>query len=135
MQFTPDDRETEVREWLAPLCARCEFRVQCKGGLGERLQSAILDALVMGSERVALLLEGASPSADTIERAFSALDSADVALLPDDRGGYALIAMRKPYTELFEGIPWGTEHVLEATMAAGEEERLRVDVIDVMPQR
>jgi len=56
---------------------------------------------------------------DVVIRAFNALDSYDVVLGPADDGGYYLIGMKSPHN-IFEGLDWGTERLLDE-----EVERLK----------
>ena len=53
--------------------------------------------------------------------AFLKLDKSDIVLGPAEDGGYYLLGMKKMNTELFEGVSWSTEKVLNETLdkAAG----------------
>ena len=46
------------------------------------------------------------------------LRETDVATVPSRDGGYVVVGLRRPTTELFTGIPWSTEGVLQATRQA-----------------
>jgi len=50
--------------------------------------------------------------------AFAALDHQQAVLGPACDGGYWLIGLRRPEPALMEGIAWGSEQVLEQTLAA-----------------
>ncbi|MDQ6830325.1 MAG: DUF2064 domain-containing protein [Gemmatimonadota bacterium] len=128
--FTPDNFEADVRASLGDAFA---YRAQCKGGLDDRLQAAIVDAGVSGSERM-LVVDAAGPvlDADIIERAFAALESSDVVIGPTAEGRYFLIGMREPLTELFESIPWGSDRVVAATLAVAVAEGFAVAMLHEM---
>ncbi len=50
-----------------------------------------------------------------VEEAIDHLQRSDVVIVPCRDGGYAIIGLRQPTTELFIDIPWSTPAVLEAT--------------------
>ncbi len=87
--------------------------------LGERLYAALREAAdehrfvaAVGSDHPRLPLE-------LVDRAFRELEGgAQVVLGPARDGGYYLIAAaaRALSRELFEGVPWSTDGVLEATL-------------------
>jgi glycosyltransferase A (GT-A) superfamily protein (DUF2064 family) len=58
--------------------------------------------------------------------AVSALDNYDMVIGPCNDGGYYLIGMKKPHGELFEGISWSTNKVLEQTLAIAGKQGLSV---------
>ena len=145
--FAPDDCHDAFREQIDPAW---ELFPQGSGDLGERMWRVCRAVLAGDSptwptppsrSRVDLLLIGADlPTLDptTIEQAFSSLERHDLVLGPAEDGGYYLLGMRQPglrqKTEsppnlackrLFEGIPWGTPKVFEATLRVAEELGLR----------
>jgi hypothetical protein len=94
------------------------------------LAGAVRDHLAAGFERVVLLgsdtphLPGA-----LVERAVAALDAYDVTLGPAADGGYYLLALSRPYLELFEHITWGTATVCAETRARARSLALRVRLL------
>ena len=92
---------------------------QPPGDLGQRMAAAFECgvAAVVGSDIPEL-------TAGYVEDALAALDDADVVLGPAADGGYCLIALRAPRRALFEGIPWSTPGVLQATLAAARDLRV-----------
>lgn len=87
------------------------------GDLGQRMQS-LFDglppgpAIVVGSDIPAIRPKH-------IADAFRLLGHADVVFGPASDGGYWLVGLRKGPRRLtpFGGVPWSTEHALEATRA------------------
>jgi glycosyltransferase A (GT-A) superfamily protein (DUF2064 family) len=63
--------------------------------------------------------------------ALTALQNHDVVLGPALDGGYYLIGMRRPHTEVFAIDPmwWSTDKVLAATLALTAEAGLRADLL------
>jgi hypothetical protein len=102
--FSPREEGQLIKEWLGT-----EYRYLPQRGddLGERMHAALKDARALGHPG-AVLTGSDIPelSADHIERAFTALDSADVVLGPAADGGYYLVGMKEPRREIFRGIEW-----------------------------
>ena len=93
--------------------------LQGRGGLGVRMQRQFQRAATERARRVVLIgsdlpqLERAD-----LASAFAALDHQEAVLGPACDGGYWLIGLRRPEPALMEGIAWGSEQVLEQTLAA-----------------
>ena len=93
--------------------------LQGGGGLGVRMQRQFQRAANERARRVVLIgsdlpqLERAD-----LASAFAALDHQQAVLGPACDGGYWLIGLRRPEPTLMEGIAWGSEQVLEQTLAA-----------------
>lgn len=108
-------------------------------GLGERIRLAFDDALRRGAER-AVVVGSDCPglSAQHVRDAISLLDEVDVVLGPAADGGYYLVALRRSSATssvpvLFNGIPWGTDAVLEDTLAICEEHCLAHALLERLP--
>lgn len=98
------------------------FRVQGNGDLGARLERAFRDAFQEGCKRV--LVIGTDCPGLTIEILRSAMDAlyaSDLVLGPAGDGGYYLIGLRRPMSQLFRDVMWGTEHVLARTLEIADE--------------
>ena len=93
--------------------------LQGRGALGLRMQRQFQRAAKERARRVVLIgsdlpqLERAD-----LASAFAALDHQEAVLGPACDGGYWLIGLRRPEPALMEGIAWGSEQVLEQTLAA-----------------
>jgi hypothetical protein len=113
-----------LQRWLGDDLA---FVPQRKGNLGERMARAFHEAFQEGV-RFAVLIGTDCPglSASLGSEAFAALRSHDVVLGPATDGGYYLIGLRKMATQLFAGIPWGTENVFSKTLDIATELGLAV---------
>ena len=92
---------------------------QGRGSLGDRLARAFRRGFREGAERI-VAVGSDSPwmGVERLRAAFRALVDADVVLGPAADGGYYLVGTRRFLPELFEGIPWGSERVLAATLRA-----------------
>jgi rSAM/selenodomain-associated transferase 1 len=124
-----DWREEEIAPFF-PLLRLFELRPQSGPTLGERMAAALSDAFLAGF-RKAVIIGSDIPLIrdDDVERAFAALESADLVLGPSDDGGYWLLGLRAgldSWQALFAGIPWGGNQVLEETV--GKAGRLGLSV-------
>jgi uncharacterized protein len=97
--------------------------------LGHRLRAAFDDLLADSMDR-AVVIGADCPDLDAprIEAAFAALEIHDLVVGPTPDGGYYLIGLRRPAPELFDGVSWGTERVLEETLARARP--LSVSLLD-----
>lgn len=115
--YTPDGA-LQLMEKLAPPDFQCF--AQRGGDLGERMDSAFIDLWQKGHGSVVLI--GADLPAlplTILETAFGLLaDSAkQVVLGPSRDGGYYLVGMNRPAPEIFRGMTWSHDRVLEETKA------------------
>lgn len=99
--------------------------------LGRRMQNAL--NLLLSDKRTskACLIGTDSPEikATTVKVAFGFLDDHDLVLGPSLDGGYYLIGMRRVYPELFDGIKWGSDTVLEETLGIADRLHLQVALL------
>lgn len=115
--------------WCAPSsehpffirCAR-EFRVevhtQFEGDLGQRMAHAFHKTLELTTH--VLLIGTGCPSltCDDLRKAKAVLEQDnDAVIIPAEDGGYILLGLSQYSSELFSGVSWGAESVLEETRA------------------
>ena len=113
LRFAPDDAEAEIQPWLAPGWTHAR---QGTGDLGERLVHAFGEGFKQSVRRVVVIgSDCPEVTVEDIRSAWRALASHDVVLGPACDGGYWLIGLRAPRSELFEGIPWSTPQVYAET--------------------
>lgn len=104
------------REWFRAAFPGLPLLAQVGDGLGARLRHAVQTLFAAGAGPV--LLAGAdSPDLPLalIGEVVTVLQDKDVAVIPCSDGGYAVVGLRQPTTQLFAGIPWSTSGVLAAT--------------------
>ncbi len=102
------------------LARRFRLRLLTQTGetLGERMASALRQALETGATRVVLIgTDVPTLPASIIRDAFRLLRHSDVVLGPACDGGYYLIGLSRRVPPIFDEIPWGRSTVLEATLA------------------
>ena len=104
--------------------------VQEGGNLGERMRRAFEDRFKEGYERV-VIIGADSPTLPTayIEQALKS--EKEVVIGPSTDGGYYLIGMRGKVTDIFEGVPWGTDRVLSETLSVMKDRRAEAELLPV----
>jgi rSAM/selenodomain-associated transferase 1 len=120
------DSKKKMRRWLG---SDISLSRQVQGNLGERMRAAILGAFQKGAKRVVLLgTDIPQLKTDHLKQAFDALVQNDLVIGPSTDGGYWLIGMKQPF-DLFEGIKWSTDVVLDQTISMAKNQGLRVKTL------
>ena len=134
--FDPPEQLDDVKVWLAPLIparANVQFVPQSTGGLGERLR-AVMNAAFAQPDTASLTFVGTDcpdmrwPVFVITQR--MARENMDAVFGATLDGGYYLLALRRTCPELFENIPWSTEHTLSASLAAAERAGRKVHLLE-----
>ena len=121
--YTPDpDWET-----LKTVFPHAGFLPQKGADLGEKMYRAIRKVLNLGYTSVILTgTDLPTMNADHLNRGFSRLEEADIAIGGTSDGGYYLIGMKQPAKAVFRVSGYGGSTVLENTVAAAEQAGLSV---------
>jgi hypothetical protein len=108
-------------------------RAQVAGDLGQRMAASFEWVFAAGAEQ-AVLTGSDVPGlgSETVNAAFVALKQAPLVIGPAADGGYYLLGMRAPGVDLFTGVAWSTEDVLDQTTVLAATHGL--DVV-YLPQR
>ena len=97
--------------------AQCplSWSVQGDGDLGKRMHRAFVRGL--SRHAVVLLMGTDAPglTAQVLQQAAQSLQTHDAVFVPAWDGGYALVGLRRPVPELFEGMVWSTPDVMAET--------------------
>ena len=100
--------------------------------LGERLANAFALVFSRGI-RTAAVIGTDSPDLPLayLKEAFDYVESkaADVVFGPTEDGGYYLAVLQAPRPELFRGVPWSTDQVLDVSLQRAEEAGLRPKIL------
>ncbi len=104
------------RDWFSEAFPGLPLFEQAGDGLGVRMSNAVQALFAAGAGPV-LLAGSDSPDLPVplVDEALVQLLTTDVVTVPCRDGGYAIVGLRRPTTELFAEIPWSTSQVLEAT--------------------
>jgi len=111
--FTPQDAGPEMRFWLGD---GWDLRPQASGDLGARLLAAG-HAVPLGRPWIAIGVDCPRLTGELLQGAVDVILSGSVVLGPATDGGYYLVGGTTPLPELFTGMPWGTDRVLDETRA------------------
>jgi hypothetical protein len=113
-----------MRTWLGP---EWNYALQESGDLGRRMAGAFAGAFRERAD-LAVLVGTDVPelTAPILYQAFRRLQEHDLVLGPAADGGYYLIGLQRSAFEraaqrLFSGVAWGTDAVLDQTLAAADE--------------
>jgi rSAM/selenodomain-associated transferase 1 len=118
----------EVELWCDPdpshpffeRCAResgATLKRQRGADLGERMRHAFEEALGAGHALVIIGSDCPALSPESLRTALDALRANDAVVTPAEDGGYVLLGISRPVPGLFEGVAWGSAHVMEQTRA------------------
>ena len=122
--YSPADAAPWFRSVLGE---RICYYPQREGDLTERLAGAYRTLAEAGCDTVCFIgADSPTLPEGTIDAAFAGLREHDLAIGPAQDGGYYLLAMRAANVEIFSGIAWSTEHVLQQTRAAAQRLGLSV---------
>lgn len=109
------------------------YRPQGSGDLGCRMAAAFAEAFREGAERTVVIgTDCPEITPELIRESFQHLATCDVVLGPANDGGYYLIGLRRPAPELFTGIPWSSERVLEDTLQRAGKLSLKVSLLKTL---
>jgi len=114
-----------MQKWLGK---DFQYVAQGTGDLGCRMTKAIADACQNGIESVAIIGSDCPQlQAMAIAQAFQLLhQDYDLVLGPALDGGYYLVAVNRLIPELFIGIDWGTQRVLQQTVNIAKKLNLAI---------
>lgn len=100
--------------------------------LGQRLHHVFVDLFHKGYGEI-LVVGSDSPAVplSTITQAYEQLhgEDCDVVLGPSTDGGYYVIGLKRPLSELFQQIPWSTKDALKSTLERVRELGLKVELL------
>jgi len=105
--------------------SRWTLSLQGDGDLGQRMHRALVRGL---SQHAAVLLMGTDApglNAAVLHQAALALQTHHAVFVPAHDGGYALVGLRQPVPELFEGMVWSTASVMAETRMRAHQAGLR----------
>ncbi len=92
--------------------------IQTTGNLGVKMKAAFEEAFDAGAARVCIIGSDCYDlNPELIARAFEELKQHDVVIGPSYDGGYYLLGMNQPISEIFENKEWSTSSVCAATEA------------------
>lgn len=119
----------ELMQKLIPPPINCS--PQSQGDLGERMKNALAENFSEQKQRILIIgTDCPGLDKDRLTQAFDQLYHHDLVLGPALDGGYYLIGMQRTIPELFRKIDWGTELVLQQTLAIAQHLNLSYSLLD-----
>ncbi len=110
-----------------------KFLPQIGSDLGARMAQAFRQTLISHKDVVMIGSDVPNLTVTCIEKAFKVLeDEKDLVFGPALDGGYYLIGMNAFHPELFEGISWGGNGVLEKTLERVQEKISTYSLLKMM---
>ena len=98
--------------------------------LGDKMRQAFVDRFSDGYKKVVII--GSDSPSLPVSYINKALNSdKDLILGPSTDGGYYLIAMTGKVSEVFDGIAWGTEQVLDETLNRVKKAGVSLELLPV----
>ncbi|MBU2560795.1 MAG: TIGR04282 family arsenosugar biosynthesis glycosyltransferase [Nanoarchaeota archaeon] len=122
----------EHKEQYRTLFPHAILYVQRGMNLGENMHCTFEDLLDDYEKVVIIGCDVPNLSYDMIVRAFNALSSYDVVIGPAEDGGYYLIGMKKAH-DIFKGLHFGTELLLDEQVRVVKEKGLTFVLLDKLP--
>jgi rSAM/selenodomain-associated transferase 1 len=119
------------RASLAGAIGGMEMLAQRGGDLGERLRRSFTELLGRGHPAVVVIGSDSPtvPAGHLIRALLVLRRGVDAVVGPAEDGGYYLIGTARDLPGLFDGIPWGTGAVCDATFAAARRIGARLEVL------
>lgn len=129
--FTPSETLTEFSSVTASVMQSWILIPQSDGSLGDRMMHFFESLFSAGADDSlgcnAVLIGSDCPAITPAlcNEAFDLLQDNDVVLGPTPDGGYYLIGMSGQYRDVFSGITYSTQSVLQQTTNKMEEDQIR----------
>jgi len=106
-------------------------QLQTGDDLGQRMLNAFQEQFAAGATRVVIIgSDCLAITPDHIQRAFAALNEADVVIGPATDGGYYLLGMTRPHSFLFHAMPWSQPELRQLTELAILQHNLTFERLD-----
>ncbi len=102
-------------------------KIQFGEDLGIRMANAFKEGFANGYEKICVIGSDIHDlTTSDLKKAFSVLNDNDFVIGPAEDGGYYLLGMTSFRKNVFENKNWGTEQVLEKTLADLENEKVHL---------
>jgi rSAM/selenodomain-associated transferase 1 len=112
--YAPGATKNDVKNWVG---RPFHFAQQHGESLGERMKNAFNKTFADGAMRTVIIgTDVPELDAIAIRSAYEMLSTHDVVIGPSTDGGYYLLGMNAPTKNVFGGITWSVETVLQQTL-------------------
>ncbi|KAA1171170.1 glycosyltransferase [Marinobacter salinexigens] len=127
LENPPREAESIVRNLEG---AGLEQRFQEGKTLGDKMMAALGHSLQSCSRAIVIGSDCPSVDPQYVRDAIACLSESDVVLGPSNDGGYVLIGARRVVDGMLDGIEWGTERVMDQTLARLKDSGLSVRLLE-----
>ena len=134
--FTPSDKLPQFSKVTPSVMESWTMIPQADGSLGNRM-THFFESLFAGetedsSGRNVILIGSDCPNITPalLTEAFERLQNHDVVLGPTPDGGYYLVGMAGKYRDVFSGITYSTQSVLEQTIDKMQNDQIKYALLD-----
>jgi uncharacterized protein len=113
------ENKNKIKNWVPG-----SFTLVCQKGedLGKRMYNAFSNLYKDKDEKIILIgTDIPDLSSSLIKETFKYLENYETVIGPSSDGGYYLIGLAKLNKDIFSGVPWSTDKVLEITLKKLEE--------------
>lgn len=125
------DTDLEDLKKLLPY-PNLKYQVQEGKDLGEKLKNSFKHFFNLGYKRIVIIgSDHPDLPLNILHKAFENLQKSNAVIGPANDGGYYLIGLSKPETEVFENIDWSTAVVFSQTIEKFADLKLSHDVLKV----
>lgn len=100
--------------------------------LGARMLDALNRCLATGPYGIVVGTDCPAVTGAYVVEAARHLMDCPLVIGPAEDGGYGLIGLSRPAPELFTGIPWGSDAVLEETLERARAANIRYRLLDTV---
>ena len=120
--------------WFRQLAAEFHIRLapQAEGDLGAKMLEALRAGIERGECTAIMGCDVPHCGWDVIDQANDWMARGRNVLGPTEDGGYYFIGMQEVRPELFEAMPWGSDRVLEMTLARAEKLGIEFDLLKTL---
>tara|TARA_B110000211_G_C14024959_1_gene529369 strand:+ start:325 stop:924 length:600 start_codon:yes stop_codon:yes gene_type:complete len=111
----------------------CENRMQSKGDLGDKMQSAFEYVFSKGFNHVVILgSDCLEITPEILNNSFLELEKSDSVIGPAKDGGYYLLGLNKMIPEIFNDMPWSRSSLFEETLKGIESKKLNYKLLPIL---
>jgi hypothetical protein len=97
------------------------------------MRNAFSEAFADGAAKVVMIGSDCPYlSVEDIREAWNELDRRELVFGPAEDGGYWLVGAKAVHRELFEGLDWGTETVLQESLRRARQLSLRIGLLKIL---
>ena len=119
-----------MSQWLGK---SVQYVPQVAGDLGNKMCSAFERAFSLGCQRVVTIgIDCPDLDRAILNQAFEALKQQNLVLGRAEDGGYYLIGLNHPCSQIFQHISWGTERVFEETVQIAQQQNLNIHYLTTL---